>query len=228
MLALWRRVEELQQTLAMGRTADAVAGAREVAEADPGNPEVQLLLGQALLASGDTDGAIAALERAVAAGGSRGRAGTMLADAFARGGRMEEAETLYRELIRQEPKLSEHPFNLGVLLWSTGRPAEAIAAYETALKLNPQAIHVLVNYAQAVSSAPRGPDDAARAEQALQRAVQLSPDDDRPRLFQVFLYLQLGRRDDALAAAEALAARPTLRGISREEVENARRLARGG
>jgi tetratricopeptide (TPR) repeat protein len=226
MLPIWNRLEDLQSALAAGRPDVVLAGVDKLLERDPGNREARMLRAQALLRTGSTDAGIAELRAVVADGGDPDRAGTLIAQALQQAGRSREAEAVYRALMTGAPEFAEHPYNLGVLLSAEGRRAEAVAAFEQALALNPDAVHVLVNLAQALSRPGAGGAAPERALQLIDRAVLLAAD-DRPRLFKVYLFAELGRREEAKAVARELAARRQLRGVTPQELADAIRFAEG-
>lgn len=64
LLALDRRIHQVVEAVSQGRAPAAVATARELVAARPSMPLGHSLLAQALLAAGDTRGAVAAMERA--------------------------------------------------------------------------------------------------------------------------------------------------------------------
>lgn len=220
-LDLWNRLEEAEAAMAAGRLDVALTAAERILREDPGNPEARVILGQALVRAGRREEGLGELRKLLAEGSLRGRRGNRIAQALSEAGDLAGAETLYRAMAEAEPELSEHPFNLGVLLWQQGRRDEAIAAYESALERNPDAVHVMANLAQALSQARRGEADGDRAVALLDRAVELSPEDDRPRLFRVYLLRDLGRMEEARRAARELAGRPVLQGVSPAEVADA-------
>jgi arylsulfatase A-like enzyme/Tfp pilus assembly protein PilF len=226
MLPIWNRLEDLQSALAAGRPDVALSGVEKLLERDPGNREARMLLAQAMLRTGRTDEGIRELRELAAAGGDPDRTGTLIAQALQQAGRPAEAEAMYRALMAATPEFAEHPFNLGVLLWAEGRRQEAVAAYEESLALNPDAVHVLVNLAQALSRPDFDGADPERALQLIDRAVLLAAD-DRPKLFKIYLCAELGRRDEAKAVARELAARRQLRGVTPQELADAIRFAEG-
>ncbi|HMB69106.1 MAG TPA: tetratricopeptide repeat protein, partial [bacterium] len=220
------RLEDLQSALAAGRPDVALAGVEKLLERDPGNREARMLRAQARLRTGQLDEGIRELRELATNGGDPDRAGTLIAQALQQAGRTDEAEAMYRALMAAAPEFAEHPFNLGALLWAQGRRTEAVAAYEKALTLNPDAVHVLVNLAQALSRRDFDGADPDRALQLIDRAVLLAAD-DRPKLFKVYLCAELGRRDEAKAVARELAARRQLRGVTPQELADAFRFAEG-
>jgi tetratricopeptide (TPR) repeat protein len=218
MLAVWNDLNDLGRALDRGETETVLAGTARVLERDPGNREAFLLRGQALVRAGRADEGLELLEELVAVQGGRGLTGAIYARCLAQAGRVDEAEAALRRFLVEEPEFAENAFNLGVLLDGQGRHAEAVAAYEQAHRLNPEAVHVLVNLALALSRLPEGEGDPERAVRLVERACELSPEDDRPRLALIDVCVAAGRSERARREAEALLARPRLRGVSREDL----------
>lgn len=93
--------------------------------------------GVALLASGMTDRAAAAHERALAIDPGLSQARVNLISLYGRLGRMDKAEEQYRALLHINPNLADGHYNFGVVAMSQGRLAEAKAAFLKAIQLNP-------------------------------------------------------------------------------------------
>jgi len=88
-----------------------------------------------------------------------------------RAGRISEAETAYRSILRHQPLHFDARHLHGVLLRSKGRPAEAVADLSIALAVNPESPDAYNNLANAF--ADLGNEDAMGA--ALKRALRLRP-----------------------------------------------------
>jgi tetratricopeptide (TPR) repeat protein len=71
--------------------------------------------------------------------------------ALAQGGRLAEAVAPLTRAIQLQPDFVEAHANLGNVLLLSGRPAEAIVAYEAALRLRPRDPGLLENLAAARS-----------------------------------------------------------------------------
>ena len=137
---------------------------------DPGAGEAQFLLGFARLSVGQASAAVAPLRAAVAAGENPERLNTLAQalEAAGQGG----SEPLYRRALAIQPAEASVRVNLGRLLESQGRLAEAVAEYRAAAAEEPwlgQA-HTLLGGALAKTGAV--PDAIA----ALREAVTLDPD----------------------------------------------------
>jgi arylsulfatase A-like enzyme/Flp pilus assembly protein TadD len=222
MLDEWHVLNELRSRLTRGEHAAVVAGARDVLRRDPGNADARSLLGQALVASGELEAGIREFRSLFDAGLGRGPAGVLFARSLAEAGRPEEAEAFLRALIRADPEFEEYAYNLGVLLMQQGRDADAVAAFEEALRRNPDAVHVLANLALVLSRTSADEAGRDRALALVDRAIALA-EDDRPRLVKIDVCRNIDRPELAREAARELAEAPRLRGITRRELADAMR-----
>ncbi|MCB9916139.1 MAG: tetratricopeptide repeat protein [Planctomycetes bacterium] len=104
------------------------------------------------------------------------RAWNQLGLACARAGLAADAEAAYREALRLEPREGSAPFNLGNLLLERGDLAGAAQAYALAARAMPDDPIVHNNLGEALLRA----GDAAEGLAALERALALRPDWERP------------------------------------------------
>lgn len=218
MLPLWNRTNELREALRAGRFEEVAREAPGLLRQDPGNSSLMFFLGQAQVELGQVEEGLALLRRTFEITGSRVQTGTILAMTLAQVGQVDEARQLLESFVRADPDYAGHAYNLGVLRASLGDDLGAIEAYEQALEIHPESIATLANLA---SARMRSGQDLDRALELIDRAVELSEEDDRPRLFRVQILDALGRDAEAMAAARELAARPRLEGITRTEVADA-------
>lgn len=120
-------------------------------------------------------------------------------------GRLDEAETLYREALARVPERVSVLSNLATVLVLKGRHAEARALAERALALEPNCAEAHAILAE-VRRGQRGPHAAL---QELERVLARSPDDPELHFHRSALLAELGRFDAALqASARALELRP--------------------
>lgn len=103
-----------------------------------------------------------------------------------------------REEVALELAVAERPeahLNLGNLYLRQGKAAEAEAALETALRLDPRSVPARVNLADLYRGAAREAD----AERLLKEAVAIEPDAAEPHHALGLLYIRIKRRDEAMA-----------------------------
>jgi pentatricopeptide repeat protein len=113
--------------LNLGRFAMAAEKLEQAAKQTLDDPEIWAAAGYSWLALDDTKRAIAPLQRARELDPASPRNAEMLADALSRGGRTEEAEQLYRDMIQRFPDEGIWQGRLGILLERRGNIEEAIA-----------------------------------------------------------------------------------------------------
>ena len=108
---------------------------------------------------------------------------------FAAAGKLEEAESILRDLERTDPRNADVQYRLGLILLKRGKPEDALHSLELASKLNPNfpfvwAALALVHESLAKALAAHG--DAPGAAREFQQAIRLDP--ARPPY-----YLELGQ-----------------------------------
>ncbi len=92
--------------------------------------------------------------------------------AFHRQGSLQEAQTLYLQILLQTPRHADALHQLGVLRRQQGRYGEAVALLRQAIDAKPgEAV-----YYSNLGNALRDHGDAAPAEQALREAIRLQPE----------------------------------------------------
>ena len=122
-----------------------------------------------------------------------------------RAGRLDEAEQLYRAVLKLKPDHVDALTNLAGALYSGGRLPEALAHYERAAALRPQAPDLLNNFGNALAGAGRHADAVVQYE----RALQLQPGFAEIRNNLGAALFKLDRRAEAIEQYEAaLALKP--------------------
>jgi arylsulfatase A-like enzyme/Tfp pilus assembly protein PilF len=226
MLVLLEESNWLQNLLERGETEEVVARARRLLEKDPGNSDALLALAQALDSQGLTEQAIASAREAFERGGSLDLEGTLLAMYLMKAGRIEESEALLRAFVRAEPDYAEHAYNLGNLLAQAGRFDDAIGAYESALALNPESVHILANLATALSRLPPERAERERALELIDRAIGIAVEDDSPALIKMEICARLGKPEIGMSQARELQKKRRLFRITEQDLADAiRKLA---
>jgi len=149
----------------------ATRAARRALEIDPEDPEAHTILGDSLIASGETDAGFAELERAVDLGrghiGSRARLARQLFDH----GRLDEAAAEYRKILDYAPDSPTALNNLGVIALSRGNYVDAIKYLTRLLEVRPDDFA-----ASNLGTAYFYLDRMNEAIEAFHRAVELGPD----------------------------------------------------
>jgi predicted CXXCH cytochrome family protein len=116
---------------------------------------------------------------------------------------------LARETARVRPGNSEFYMVLGDASQSSGKPREAVAAYEQALRLRPDFPRGLLNLASAL----KGTGQLPRAEETLKRALAIAPSNPAAWLQSGAIDFALGRIEGAVAKMQkAIALDPELPG----------------
>jgi predicted O-linked N-acetylglucosamine transferase (SPINDLY family) len=188
-----------------GRYAEAVRQADALAQDYPRSHAVRNLQGAAALALGDHAKAADAFARAVAIDPAQVASFSNLAVALRHGGRLDEAEATYRDVIARCPDYAEAHYNLANLLQMRGLREEPAAAYRTAIALRPDYADAHYNLANLLRDAGM-PGDAVPH---YQKAVALRPDHSDAHNNLGCALLTLERDDEAIACfRRAVLAKP--------------------
>jgi len=122
----------------------AVSELRAAARLEPNRPEVRNMLGLGLASVGRNSEAIEQFELALRARPDYSSARSNLATALAKAGRIDEAVENLRQVLTANPqdaaakrRLADALTVRGVLLLRGGKPSEAVAQFDEALKLDP-------------------------------------------------------------------------------------------
>lgn len=121
----------------------------------------------------------------------------LAAATWVQSGNYRDYETLFRETLARNPGSALVHNNLGVILMSSGREAEAVPVLETAVRLEPHRADYRVNYGLALAQVPGRLNDAVAEYEG---ALKVSPD-----LYSAHLNLGLalmsipGRQQEAIA-----------------------------
>lgn len=111
------------------------------------------------------------------------------------GGRVSEAEHLYRRAIKLDSGFMPAHYNLGNALRAQGRFEEALAAYEAALKLAPGDYEIHMNIGATLIDLGR-PADALKA---FRRANEIMPTTAEPLVNMGLAYERLGHMEESPA-----------------------------
>lgn len=171
-----------------GPTSEETAGAL-AAELDKGN---------AALADGKLDEAIAAYEAVVAKAPDLPEVHHNLGLAYRKKGEAERAEAEFRRAAELDPDFAEPHGALAVMLANAGKRDEAIVEAEQAVELDPDSVEYLYNLGVLYKDSGRSAD----AEQAFLELEEIDPDNAEIQFHLGTTLLALGRMDDALARLE--------------------------
>ena len=107
----------------------------------------------------------------------------------------------FDEAIRHDPRYAMARVWRGLWLVFVGRTDEGLAELATAVELEPSSMPPVVTYARGLYSARRHGEAAA----ALERVVEVEPQNMLARALLASVYIELGRFDEALVLASDLA-----------------------
>jgi serine/threonine-protein kinase len=107
----------------------------------------------------------------------------------------------FDEAIRHDPRYAMARVWRGFWLVFVGRTEEGLAELATAVELEPSSMPQVVTYARGLYSARRHGEAAA----ALERVVEVEPQNMLARALLASVYIELGRFDDALVLASDVA-----------------------
>ena len=156
--------------LQRGRSAAGIQQIRRAIAINPGVPPYYDNLGAALESTGDAQGALESFRKASAIDGEKNPERSFgIANALAKLGRIEEAETAYREAISLNAADSAFHFNLGGLLKSQGRLQEACECYRNASACQPSVEGALNNLGTTLRSLGRYEEARSVFEQLLKK-----------------------------------------------------------
>ena len=191
--------------LQQGRTAQATAVLGQAVRYRPDRSDIHNNFGNALRASGDRDGAIAAWEKALSLNGTDADAWCNLGVARIEGGDVQAAVAAWQRAIESDPAHADALDLLAVSQAQAGRSSDAITLWRRALAARPGHQRSRSNLAGALHQeaiAARSRSDPGHALVLLDEVVQLDPSDITGHLFRSDTLRQLGRLRDAFEACQ--------------------------
>jgi len=168
-----------------GKAKDAKPLVQEVLAKETDNANALALLGDVLLAEGDTAGAIARYDAAYKRSGTSDNL-LKLAGAYLAGGKTDEAKKRYEEAISRFPYRAEGHVGLGDVYLKLGDKTKALNAYKEGLKRA---------------------TGAANKETIARKIVDLDPEDLRTRMLLAGYFQEQYKYDAAIAQYEAVLAK---------------------
>lgn len=185
--------------LLAGQFNDAQALAERMLKRDPNDVHAHVLLANALAGLKDTDGAVAAFEKAVILDPNRSSTYSELGSVQFVSGNRPAAEAAFRKAIEVDTKSANAHMALSNFLFASRDFAGAEKEMRTALALDPR--HVVANRAMAMYLMIT--HKVAEAEPYLKIVAEASPGPES-KYFLAEYYLRLNRVEDARAMLEPL------------------------
>jgi len=203
----------------LGKSAEAEALATELVDELPRRAEPLIVLATGALRRGDSGAALTFLERALLLDPRNGHAWYQKARAFLLRNEPQDALTAFRNAVELEPRSFEAHYDCAAFLLAQGLVAEAkpylLRAYELAAPEYREALRK--NLAQlsfedvaeplALAEVDTRREQLGPALEWLERALTLSPDDDRLLAKKARLLRRLGRDAEALDTLRGCAER---------------------
>ena len=187
-----------------GRAGEAVDILRNATRLDPKAEMAFFYLGRALSSTGRGEEADAAFEASFALNPQRRR--LALAAEHHKEGRHDEAERLYRELLKESPDNVDAMRLLAGIVTARSNAAESEALLRKAVTLAPDYALAYLDLGQIYHDQHR----YAEALDCFERATRLQPKAAKPHYLLAATLAPVGRTEDALAAyRRALELRPT-------------------
>jgi len=197
--------------LLAGKAQDALGRADKALTIEGNSARALALRANALAALGDLDGAITQLQTAIAVAPTASSHAN-LGDFLRAKGRIEEAESAYRQAVAADPKSVQGQLALAQFLSGTGRAQEAERALKAALALD--GANIAAN--RALASFYVASERAPEAEPYFKRAA--SGTDPVATLALAEYYVGVRRGADALAVLENLSATPRMWALARSRM----------
>jgi tetratricopeptide (TPR) repeat protein len=122
------------------------------------------------------------------------RAAIQVAVSLHRGGRLDEAETLYNGILSKKHDHFDALHLLGVLMHQRGRSSDALALIERALRVSSRSADAYANHGRILAGMQR----FQQAQASLDRALALKPDHVEALFHRGNILIALGRPADAL------------------------------
>jgi Flp pilus assembly protein TadD len=183
-----------------GRHAEAAAAYRDIVSAEPGDWESWNNLGNARAALGDTDGAAAALRRAIELRPDMPEIVLNLSGVLDRAERVEERRALLREAARVSPEMARVHTELGLAEAAARDFVAAEAAFREAIRLEPANVAPYLELGILLESLNRIGDLAALADRA---EGEGGPGGAEAGFLRAWALRRQGRFAEALPLAEA-------------------------
>jgi tetratricopeptide (TPR) repeat protein len=196
--------EELGRSLLLqGRFDEAIERLRKALELDPKLQSAQLMLVHALTESGRADQADEMVQAFLRADPARQQVAQ--AAEHHRAGRLEEAEAIYRDILRRDPRNLEALRLLALIAMTTEHYGQAEQLLKRAVEIAPDFLAAWVD----LSRAQLERLDLPAAHASIERAVTLSPHSANVRIHVANVLARSGRHDQAIETSrQAIGLKP--------------------
>jgi tetratricopeptide (TPR) repeat protein len=158
-------------------------------------PEFHLILGKAYLQRDEVAGALKELEKAEALNPQLPYLHFNLALAYLHGADYEKSEAEFLKDIQLEPELVDNYVQLGYLYWLVQRNDDGVPEYRRAIEKDPKSGDAWFGLARSFLRQNKH----ARALQAIDKAAQLAPNNQRVHFIRGQVLERLGRKEEAQA-----------------------------
>jgi tetratricopeptide (TPR) repeat protein len=182
---------------ARGADNEALKVSERAVALAPENFDAQFTLGRARYTVGDSAAAVLAFRAALALLPGDARTRFFLATALEGADKLDEALSVYRELVVSQPRVANGHLGLGSLLLKRGgaETEKGIAELQTAISLDPNLYEAQVGLGRALLSQKRAEESLA----PLRRAAELAPTNPEPHYQLALAYRRLGLTEKAAA-----------------------------
>ena len=176
----------------LGDMETAMKYAKRAVELDPESSEPLLFAARVAGSAGLWDEARSYYQEALRLNPNDSEALTLLATLYAEAGETDRAENTFKKLVTVDPSHFSY-YYLGRFYHAMGRPKEAIGAFKTVLKKNPEFTTVLADLAMLYEET----GDDKNAEKTYRDMIKARPEADMPKARLARLLLKKGRRAEA-------------------------------
>ena len=190
--------KEAQSAIQLGSTQGAISSLKQAVSVDPAFARAWILLGQMYMATQQKEAAIDTFQRAVKAEPEQAVPYKSLAFALSSLARTKEALQSWQDLAKIAPNDPDVATNIGTLLNTEQRYAEAVPYLESAVKLYPQKAYLQI--ALGIAYLNTGQDAASKS--AFDKVFELTPGASTQNAVAYALAVANKRLEDARVYAE--------------------------
>lgn len=192
-----------------GQIDQAAEAYRRILESDPDHPDALHLLGVTLIQRGQSDQAVALIERAIARRPNIGIYHANLASAFQSLRRHDDAIAHADKAISLDPKVASRAYHIaGIAFGDSGQHDDAAFCFSKSLEADPNLVEARLMLSVALDRLGRYDESVAQQKQAIrlaEDAVLRSPNSGEVRMLLGRVYAIAGRSEEAADAYRAAA-----------------------